>query len=138
MVTNSTIRFKIPAKKEEVPCLEIEDRDDEEDIKDIPNQRETKTNKTYSVSDVNCPISFCAFKIKAKRSMQQPLILKHVEQRKSLAIDKCFPPHSRSKGFPCGLCYKEKLDVHLIQEIFSERRAYIVQMNSSYFYGDHV
>ena len=97
---------------EEVLCIEIGDSDDEEDTMDIMNPRETQTKKTYGVSEVNCPISLCVFKITlskhtrmdaAERTMQQHIMLKHAERRKSLAMDKCFPPHSRSKGFPCRI-----------------------------------
>ena len=79
---------------EEVPCIEIEDSDDEEETKDIRNPREPQTSKTYGVSEVNCPISSCVLKITlsshtrmvaAERSMQQHLMLKHAERRKSLA-----------------------------------------------------
>ena len=122
---------------EEVPCIEIEDSDDEEDTKDI---------QTYGVSDVNCPISYCAFQITlrthtrmdaAERSMQQHIMLKHSERKKSLAMDKLFPPHSRSKKYPCRLCSKGQLDVHLFKKL-AQREAHTVRIHSSYFDMDFV
>ena len=131
---------------EEVLCIEIEDSDDEEDTKDIQNQREAQTYKTYGVSDVNCPISYCAFKTTfrthtrmnaSERSMQQHIMLKHSERKKSFAMDKAFPPHSRSKGYPCRLCYKGQLDVHLFKKL-AQREAHTVRIHSSYFDMDFV
>ena len=130
---------------EEVPYIEIEDSDDE-DTRNIQNQREAQTCKTNGVSDVDCPISYCSFKITlrthtrmdtAERSMQQHIMLKHSERKKSFAMDKAFPPHSRSKGYPCRLCYKGQLDVHLFKKL-AQREAHTVRIHSSYFDMDFV
>ena len=44
-----------------------------------------------------------AKRIQAKRRFKLHLKLKHSERRLALALNTAFPPHSKSKGFPCRL-----------------------------------
>ena len=42
--------------------------------------------------------------------MQHHIRKEHSERLKTLAMKKCFHPHSRTKAYPCRVCYKVNSD----------------------------
>ena len=122
---HSVLHFQLQINMMSVPYITIDDSDDE---------KEEKRALVY------CQLPSCGFKTrrtgswrKAKREVRRHVMNKHIDRRKTLAMDKCFPPHSKSKGFPCPVCYEGNRDLIKIKfKNHDQRNNHVMSRHSNY------